>query len=283
MAPQSDTEPEQAEPETKPSPPSPPSSQPLRFPPTEEASLLTQISHHKTLATTHYTSGDYSLALESYNEALAHCPEYRFFDVAVLKANVAACLVKLERWGEVEDVVGKCLEGLGREEGGDGEEVGGKSDEGDDKGSRAMEQSDEATDITNLTRPDTVKSSISEKHTTQDIERIRIKALLRRAKARTQLGGWAKLQGVDEDYATLLQIPTLCHADRRFAEAERRRIAPRLEEAKSREMAEMMGKLKELGNGILKPFGLSTDNFKMNKDESSGGYNMSFDQGGGKK
>ena len=35
----------------------------------------------------------------------------------------------------------------------------------------------------------------------------------------------------------------------------------------------------QLGNGILKPFGLSTDMFKMNKDPSTGGYNMSFDQG----
>ena len=60
----------------------------------------------------------------------------------------------------------------------------------------------------------------------------------------------------------------------------------------------MMGKLKEvgffdflpqsclangalqLGNGILKPFGLSTDMFKMKKDEATGGYNMSFGQGG---
>ena len=42
---------------------------------------------------------------------------------------------------------------------------------------------------------------------------------------------------------------------------------------------EALGKLKELGNSLLSNFGMSLDNFKLNKDEAGGGgYNISFNR-----
>ena len=97
-------------------------------------------------------------------------------------------------------------------------------------------------------------------------------------------------------------MENLSPQDRRNVQHELATLPARVNAAKESEMGEMMGKLKEvtarpfalsysssqdncsltsdqLGNGILKPFGLSTDMFKMTKDPATGGYSMSFDQG----
>jgi hypothetical protein len=80
------------------------------------------------------------------------------------------------------------------------------------------------------------------------------------------------------DYVLLSSSAHLTSTDRKAVQSALYTIPPRLEEAKQREMADMMDKLKSLGNGILKPFGLSTDNFKFTKDDKSGGYSMQFNQ-----
>jgi len=98
------------------------------------------------------------------------------------------------------------------------------------------------------------------------------KAYLRRSAARESLDD---LEGalVDVERAAELEPGSRTQA---LASAERLRP---LVEAKREEMKEeMIGKLKDLGNSILGNFGLSTDNFKAEKDDATGSYNIQFVQ-----
>ncbi|KAJ9646050.1 hypothetical protein H2204_000712 [Knufia peltigerae] len=118
-----------------------------------------------------------------------------------------------------------------------------------------------------------------------DIHRIRTKLLLRRGRARTNVEPqtWTDLSAALEDYKTLQSPPyfdTLPPSDQRTVRQALVVLPPQVNRAKEKEVADMMGKLKDLGNGILKPFGLSTENFKVTQGEG-GGYSLSFDGGGG--
>ena len=66
----------------------------------------------------------------------------------------------------------------------------------------------------------------------------------------------------------------------RHVEANRavRRLPAKIEERNERMKAEMFDNLKKLGNMCLGPFGLSTDNFKMEQDPGTGSYNIQFQQ-----
>lgn len=140
-----------------------------------------------------------------------------------------------------------------------------------------------------------------------DIHRIRTKLLLRRARARSCLpfakaaddpeqndsaksrfnpdfvSTWSSLSSALADYQLLSTPPyfnSLPPSDQKTVRQALVSLPPQIEKAKETEVGEMMGKLKDLGNGILKPFGLSTDMFKMQQGEG-GGYSLNFDGGGG--
>lgn len=142
-----------------------------------------------------------------------------------------------------------------------------------------------------------------------DIHRIRTKLLLRRARARSCLpfakaaedpeqndsaksrfnpdfvSTWSSLSSALADYQLLSTPPyfnSLPPSDQKTVRQALVSLPPQVEKAKENEVGEMMGKLKDLGNGILKPFGLSTDMFKMQQGEG-GGYSLNFDAGGGGK
>ena len=142
------------------------------FPPDEEKQLLEESNTEKTSANKTFTSGDYNTAIQGYERALAACPTYLEYDIAVLRSNISACHIKLEEWKEAVESATKALDALDRldppntkeaSENGRGELVGGVS-EIDDSTELLLEA---------LTR---TGRSIN------DIYKLRTKALLRSAK-----------------------------------------------------------------------------------------------------
>lgn len=228
-----------------------------------------------------FSAGKYNAAINKYGEAVAACPAYLNFQLSVLRSNISACHLKLDEWKEAIKEATASLEGLDCIERADKEDA--------DKAEEAKDVEDGIEDVivssgalkaapARVTGEDTLESAKQKRK--EDILRIRAKALMRRARARSELGGWSNLEGALEDYKTLSTMINLSPADQKIVRTQLRILPPRAKAAQEKETAEMWGKLKDLGNGILKPFGLSTDNFKMVKDEKTGGYSMSFGQGG---
>lgn len=98
-----------------------------------------------------------------------------------------------------------------------------------------------------------------------------VKAYLRRAKL------YEETDKLDE---SLTDYKKICELDpgNKEALAAQVRLPPLINERNEKLKDEMLGKLKELGNVILKPFGLSTENFKLTQDPNTGGYSVNFSQ-----
>lgn len=256
-----------------------------RFAPEEEASLLAESNSLKGSANQLFGKGSFENAIQAYDKALSSCPNYLDYEIAVLRSNVAACHIKLAEWKEAVESATKGVECLERLEPlprpkpkATALSKDGTATNDDDAESNMIEEVDE--DLS-----DRIANLQKSGRTLDEVRKLQVKLLMRRAKAKTEVGGWASLQGADEDYKTLLtpaMLLILSPTDRRQIIDAAQRLAPKLNEAKDSEMAEMMGKLKGLGNSLLKPFGMSTENFQFVKDEKTGGYSMNFNQGGGK-
>ncbi|XP_077183347.1 tetratricopeptide repeat protein 1 [Paroedura picta] len=98
-----------------------------------------------------------------------------------------------------------------------------------------------------------------------------IKALLRRAELYEKT---EKLDEALEDYKNVLEKDPAVHQAREACLRLPRQIEERNEKLKK----EMLGKLKDLGNFVLRPFGLSTDNFQVKQDSATGSYSINFVQ-----
>ncbi|KJZ79463.1 hypothetical protein HIM_00932 [Hirsutella minnesotensis 3608] len=89
-----------------------PGSQPVRFSPDEEAALVKESQSIKTEANNLFSSRDYHNALARYEDAVASCPKYLFYDRAVLQSNIAAAHLKLEQWQDAIKAATEALDGL---------------------------------------------------------------------------------------------------------------------------------------------------------------------------
>ncbi|XP_070154592.1 tetratricopeptide repeat protein 1 [Polyergus mexicanus] len=98
-----------------------------------------------------------------------------------------------------------------------------------------------------------------------------VKAYVRRAQLYEETD---KLDEALEDFKKVLTF------DPNHTEANHavRRLPPLINERNEKLKTEMLGKLKDLGNMVLKPFGLSTNNFELQQDPNSGGYSVKFHQ-----
>ncbi|KAL2222272.1 hypothetical protein M432DRAFT_636901 [Thermoascus aurantiacus ATCC 26904] len=250
-----------------------------RFPPEEEARLLNESHALKAEANKLFAAACYDQAISTYDRALASCPNYLDYEIAVLRSNIAACHLKLQDWKAAVDAATASVECLNRclpktaQTDGDKAEKKVKGTEGDTGAVVELSGDNEESQQEELDR---LKQNDARM---EDIKRIRAKALMRRARARMELAGWANLQGAEEDYKELAAMDNLPPSDMKIVQKALRELPDKINKAREKEMAEMMSKLKELGNGILRPFGLSTDNFKFVKDPKTGGYSISFESG----
>uniref|UniRef100_A0A2I3T084 Tetratricopeptide repeat protein 1 n=1 Tax=Pan troglodytes TaxID=9598 RepID=A0A2I3T084_PANTR len=98
-----------------------------------------------------------------------------------------------------------------------------------------------------------------------------IRAILRRAELYEKTD---KLDEALEDYKSILEKDPSIHQAREAC----MRLPKQIEERNERLKEEMLGKLKDLGNLVLRPFGLSTENFQIKQDSSTGSYSINFVQ-----
>ncbi|KAL6098207.1 ttc1 [Pungitius sinensis] len=98
-----------------------------------------------------------------------------------------------------------------------------------------------------------------------------VRALLRRGELYEQT---EKLDEALEDYKKVLNLdPTQTSASQACM-----RLPQQIQERNEKLKEEMMSKLKDLGNLVLRPFGLSTNNFQVNQDTDTGSYSINFVQ-----
>ncbi|XP_068210157.1 tetratricopeptide repeat protein 1 isoform X2 [Palaemon carinicauda] len=118
---------------------------------------------------------------------------------------------------------------------------------------------------------DLKKEAIKDCSKAIDLDETYLKAILRRATLNEET---EQLDDALQDYKRVLELDPYNQESLQAVT----RLPDMINERNEKLKTEMMGKLKDLGNMILRPFGLSTNNFELKQDPNSGGYNISFKQ-----
>ena len=139
----------------------------------------------KTSANSQFAHGSYSEAIQTYDRALSSCPNYLDYEIAVLQSNISACHIKLEEWEEAVESATKSIEALERID------PLPKDKAKKNESSSVVEEIDDET-------AEKIEALEKSGRTRDEVQKIRTKAFLRRAKARSETGGWAALQGAYE-------------------------------------------------------------------------------------
>ncbi|KAL8870102.1 MAG: hypothetical protein Q9174_003773, partial [Haloplaca sp. 1 TL-2023] len=174
----------------------------IRFSPEEEAQALLSQSHaEKSEANDLFKSAQYSQAISVYDRALASVPNYLEYEIAVLKSNIAACHLKLLDWKAAIEEATKSIEALDRLESLRAEDKQKNARaEGSGDARPSSRKDDEVVELVDDEEDEgeALKKIQEDDKRKEDIRRIRIKALMRRARARSEQGGWGNLQGALE-------------------------------------------------------------------------------------
>jgi len=256
--------------------------------------LIAQAKEIRVAGNAHYARQQYTPAREKYSEAIAILDEPHRLLVAerlrVEKARADAAEAEAEKKKQEEEEKKeekKEEEGEKEEEKKESTESTSQESKKEEKEEKEEEESEERKrenmigfelSILYCNRAACFLSEKQWQPTVDDCtaainaNKRNVKAYWRRADAREELHKYRE---------ALEDLNELCKLDKELAKQKTIkeaivRIEPLAKKQQEQELQEVLGKLKQFGNMVLGKFGLSTDDFKMEKDPSTGGYSLKF-------
>lgn len=214
---------------------------------------MNEANDHKSEANALFNSGSYTEALAKYSDATAVCPNYLDYDLAVLQSNISACHLKLQEWKDAITSATTALDKLDKVEREllAAEEAEAAKKQEEEEVEEEIVSSGAANAGPALPADEQEDPVVTARRKRKaDVARIRYKALMRRARARSEAGGWSNLSGAEEDYKKLAKMDNVTPGDRKIVAAQLRTLPARTKDAQEKETAEMWGKLKEVSYNL---------------------------------